>query len=96
MQSSGNCVRNITADHYAGCARDEIQDPRVWCEILRQYSILNPEFSYLPRKFKIAVTGAPHDRAAVAVHDIGLRMHLNDAGEPGFEVIVGGGQGERP
>ncbi|MGI9343011.1 MAG: nitrite/sulfite reductase [Gammaproteobacteria bacterium] len=96
MQSSGNCVRNITADHYAGCARDEIQDPRVWCEILRQYSILNPEFSYLPRKFKIAVTGAPHDRAAVAVHDIGLRMHLNAAGDPGFEVIVGGGQGRTP
>jgi sulfite reductase (NADPH) hemoprotein beta-component len=96
MQSSGNCVRNITADHYAGCAEDEIQDPRVWCEILRQYSILNPEFSYLPRKFKIAVTGAPRDRAAVAVHDIGLRMHLNDAGEPGFEVIVGGGQGRTP
>jgi len=96
MQSSGNCVRNITADHYAGCAQDEIQDPRVWCEILRQYSILNPEFSYLPRKFKLAVTGAPRDRAAVAVHDIGLRMHLNDAGEPGFEVIVGGGQGRTP
>ncbi|MFQ5634029.1 MAG: nitrite/sulfite reductase [Gammaproteobacteria bacterium] len=96
MQSSGNCVRNITADPYAGRARDEIQDPRVWCEILRQYSILNPEFSYLPRKFKIAVTGAPRDRAAVAVHDIGLRMHLNDAGEPGFEVVVGGGQGRTP
>ncbi len=96
MQSSGNCVRNITADHYAGRARDEIQDPRVWCELLRQYSILNPEFSYLPRKFKIAVTGAPKDRAAVALHDIGLRMFLNDAGEPGFEVIVGGGQGRTP
>ncbi|MFW2405915.1 MAG: nitrite/sulfite reductase [Gammaproteobacteria bacterium] len=96
MQSSGNCVRNITADHYAGRARDEIEDPRVWCEILRQYSILNPEFSYLPRKFKIAVTGSPHDRAAVGVHDIGLRMHHNDAGEPGFEVLVGGGQGRTP
>ena len=96
MQSSGNCVRNITADHYAGRARDEIEDPRVWCEILRQYSILNPEFSYLPRKFKIAVTGAPRDRAAVAVHDIGLRMHRNEAGEAGFEVIVGGGQGRTP
>jgi len=96
IQSSGNCVRNITADHYAGRADDEIQDPRVWCEILRQYSMLNPEFSYLPRKFKIAVTGSPRDRAAVAVHDIGLRMHLNDAGEPGFEVIVGGGQGRTP
>jgi len=96
MQSSGNCVRNITADQYAGRARDEIQDPRVWCELIRQYSILNPEFSYLPRKFKIAVTGSPNDRAAVAVHDIGLRMHLNEAGEPGFEVIVGGGQGRTP
>ena len=96
MQSSGNCVRNITADQYAGRARDEIQDPRVWCELIRQYSILNPEFSYLPRKFKIAVTGSPNDRAAVAVHDIGLRMHLNEAGNPGFEVIVGGGQGRTP
>ena len=96
MQSSGNCVRNVTADHYAGRARDELQDPRVWCELLRQYSILNPEFSYLPRKFKIAVTGAPKDRAAVALHDIGLRMYLNEGGEPGFEVIVGGGQGRTP
>ncbi|MDH3977500.1 MAG: nitrite/sulfite reductase [Gammaproteobacteria bacterium] len=96
MQSSGNCVRNITSDHYAGRARDEIEDPRVWCELLRQYSILNPEFSYLPRKFKLAVTGSPNDRAAVAVHDIGLRMHHNEQGEPGFEVIVGGGQGRTP
>ncbi len=75
IQSSGNCVRNITADHYAGRARDEIEDPRVWCELLRQYSVLHPEFSYLPRKFKLALTGSPHDRAAVAVHDIGLRLH---------------------
>lgn len=96
IQSSGNCVRNITADQYAGRARDEIEDPRVWAEILRQYSILNPEFSYLPRKFKFALTGSPHDRAAVAVHDIGLRMHHNTAGEPGFEVLVGGGQGRTP
>lgn len=96
MQSSGNCVRNITADHYAGRAKDEIEDPRVWCELLRQYSILNPEFSYLPRKFKLALTGSPHDRAAVAVHDIGLRMHHDDHGRPGFEVIVGGGQGRTP
>jgi len=96
IQSSGNCVRNITADQYAGRARDEIEDPRVWCELLRQHSILNPEFSFLPRKFKYAVTGAPKDRAAVAVHDIGLRMHRNDAGKPGFEVIVGGGQGRTP
>jgi sulfite reductase (NADPH) hemoprotein beta-component len=96
MQSSGNCVRNITADPFAGRAKDEIQDPRVWCELLRQYSILNPEFAYLPRKFKFALTGAPSDRAAVAVHDIGLRLHHNEQGQPGFEVIVGGGQGRTP
>jgi sulfite reductase (NADPH) hemoprotein beta-component len=96
IQSSGNCVRNITADPLAGRADDEIQDPRVWCELLRQYSILNPEFAYLPRKFKFALTGSPNDRAAVAVHDIGLRLHLNDDGQPGFEVIVGGGQGRTP
>jgi sulfite reductase (NADPH) hemoprotein beta-component len=96
MQSSGNCVRNITADQFAGRAKDEIEDPRVWCELIRQYSILNPEFSYLPRKFKIAVTGSPNDRAAVAVHDIGLRMYHNAEGRAGFEVIVGGGQGRTP
>jgi len=96
IQSSGNCVRNITSDQYAGRAEDEIADPRMYCELLRQYSVLHPEFSYLPRKFKIAVTGSPNDRAAVAVHDIGLRMHLNDAGEPGFEVLVGGGLGRLP
>ena len=96
IQSSGNCVRNITSDQFAGRAADELEDPRIYCELLRQYSILHPEFSYLPRKFKIAVTGAPTDRAAVALHDIGLRMHLNDAGEMGFEVLVGGGQGRTP
>ena len=96
IQSSGNCVRNITSDQYAGRARDEIADPRLYCELLRQYSVLHPEFSYLPRKFKIAVTGSPNDRAAVAVHDIGLRMHLNARGEPGFEVLVGGGLGRTP
>jgi sulfite reductase (NADPH) hemoprotein beta-component len=96
IQSSGNCVRNITSDQYAGRARDEIADPRMYCELLRQYSILHPEFSYLPRKFKIAVTGSPNDRAAVAVHDIGLRMHLNENGGPGFEVLVGGGLGRLP
>ena len=96
IQSSGNCVRNITSDHYAGRARDELADPRVYCELLRQYTILNPEFSYLPRKFKIAITGSPRDRAAVALHDIGLRMHRNEAGEIGFEVLVGGGQGRTP
>ena len=96
IQSSGNCVRNITSDQFAGRARDELADPRIYCELLRQYSVLHPEFSYLPRKFKIAVTGSPHDRAAVAVHDIGLRMHRNDAGEIGFEVLVGGGLGRLP
>ena len=96
IQSSGNCIRNTTADQYAGVAADEIEDPRVWCEIIRQWSTLHPEFSFLPRKFKIAVTGSPNDRAAVQVHDIGLRMHRNEEGKPGFEVIVGGGQGRTP
>jgi sulfite reductase (NADPH) hemoprotein beta-component len=96
IQSSGNCVRNITSDQYAGRAQDELADPRMFCEMLRQYSVLHPEFSYLPRKFKIAVTGSPNDRAAVAVHDIGLRMHENDAGQLGFEVLVGGGLGRLP
>jgi len=96
IQSSGNCVRNITSDQYAGRAKDEISDPRVYCELLRQYSFLHPEFSYLPRKFKIAVTGSPNDRAAVAVHDIGLRMHKNEHDELGFEVLVGGGLGRTP
>ncbi|MEX1204187.1 MAG: nitrite/sulfite reductase, partial [Dongiaceae bacterium] len=96
MQTSGNCIRNVTADHFAGVAADEIEDPRIYCEIIRQWSTLHPEFSFLPRKFKIAVTGAPHDRAAVKVHDIGLRMHRNESGEAGFEVIVGGGQGRTP
>src|SRR6185503_13252374 len=96
IQSSGNCVRNITSDQYAGCAKDELADPRVYCELLRQYSFLHPEFSYLPRKFKIAVTGSPNDRAAVAVHDIGLRMHKNEQGQVGFEVLVGGGLGRTP
>src|SRR5262245_52463488 len=96
IQSSGNCVRNITSDQYAGRAKDELADPRIYCELLRQYSFLHPEFSYLPRKFKIAVTGSPNDRAAVAVHDIGLRMHENEQGEIGFEVLVGGGLGRTP
>jgi sulfite reductase (NADPH) hemoprotein beta-component len=96
IQSSGNCIRNITADEYSGVSADELEDPRVYCELLRQWSSLHPEFSFLPRKFKIAVTGAPHDRAAVLAHDIGLRLHKNDAGESGFEVIVGGGLGRTP
>ena len=96
MQTSGNVVRNITTDQWAGVAPDEIEDPRVFAEILRQHSTLHPEFSFLPRKFKIAVTAAAHDRAAVKVHDIGLRLHRNGAGEVGFEVIVGGGLGRTP
>jgi sulfite reductase (NADPH) hemoprotein beta-component len=96
IQSSGNCIRNTTSDQYAGVAKDELEDPRVYCEIIRQWSTLHPEFSFLPRKFKIAVTGSPNDRAAVKLHDIGLRMHRYAAGEIGFEVIVGGGQGRTP
>ena len=96
IQTSGNCIRNVTADQYAGIAADEIEDPRVYAEIMRQWSTLHPEFSFLPRKFKIAITGAPNDRAAVKVHDIGLRMVRDAAGEPGFEVLVGGGQGRTP
>jgi sulfite reductase (NADPH) hemoprotein beta-component len=96
MQTSGNCVRNITTDQWAGVAPDEIEDARIWAELLRQHLTLHPEFSFLPRKFKIALTAAAHDRAAVRVHDIGLRMHQNGAGEVGFEVMVGGGLGRTP
>ena len=96
IQSSGNCIRNTTADPYAGAAEDEIHDPRLYCELIRQWSSLHPEFSFLPRKFKIAVTGSPRDRAAIKVHDIGLRLHRNAAGEAGFEVMVGGGLGRTP
>src|SRR5882672_9526980 len=96
MQTSGNVVRNITTDQWAGVAPDEIEDPRIFAEILRQHSTMHPEFSFLPRKFKIAITAATHDRAAVRVHDIGLRLHRNGAGETDFEVIVGGGLGRTP
>jgi sulfite reductase (NADPH) hemoprotein beta-component len=96
MQTSGNCVRNITTDQWAGVAPGEIEDPRISAEIVRQHSTLHPEFSFLPRKFKIALTASAHDRAAVRVHDIGLHMHRNSAGEVGFEVIVGGGLGRTP
>jgi len=96
IQTSGNCIRNVTADQFAGAAADEIEDPRVYSEIIRQWSTLHPEFSFLPRKFKIAVTGAENDRAAVQVHDIGLRLRRNEAGEVGFEVLVGGGLGRTP
>ena len=96
IQTSGNCVRNVTADHLAGVAADEIEDPRPWCEIIRQWSTLHPEFNYLPRKFKIAVTGAPADRAASEVHDIGLHLKRDARGALGFEVLVGGGLGRAP
>lgn len=96
MQTSGNCIRNVTADHFAGAAADEIADPRPYAEILRQWSSVHPEFSFLPRKFKIAVTGAERDRAAIQVHDIGLHLKKNDKGEIGFAVYVGGGQGRTP
>jgi sulfite reductase (NADPH) hemoprotein beta-component len=96
IQTSGNCIRNVTADQYAGAAADEIEDPRIWAEIIRQWSTFHPEFSFLPRKFKVAVSGAPSDRAAIRVHDIGLQMLRDDAGEVGFQVVVGGGQGRTP
>ena len=95
IQTSGNCVRNVTADHFAGAAADEIEDPRPYAELLRQWSTDHPEFQFLPRKFKIAITGAPNDRAVTKAHDIGLRMVKKD-GETGFEVIVGGGLGRTP
>ncbi len=96
IQTSGNCIRNITSDCFAGVAADEIVDPRPYCEILRQWSTLHPEFAFLPRKFKIAVSGATEDRAATAWHDIGLVLKKNDAGQVGFEVRVGGGMGRTP
>ena len=95
IQTSGNCIRNVTADHWAGVAEDEIEDPRFVSELLRQWSSLHPEFSFLPRKFKIAVSGAPGDRAAIRFHDIGLRLHMRN-GEKGWEVLAGGGQGRTP
>jgi sulfite reductase (NADPH) hemoprotein beta-component len=96
MQTSGNCVRNIPSDHLAGIAADEIEDPRPYCEIIRQWATLHPEFSYLPRKFKIAVTGAPSDRAASETHDVGLHLKRDAQGRLGFEVLVGGGLGRTP
>ena len=96
LQTSGNTIRNVTADHFAGAAADEIADPRPVAELIRQWSTDHPEFQFLPRKFKVAVTGSSNDRAVTKAHDIGLRMVRNDAGEPGFEVIVGGGLGRTP
>jgi sulfite reductase (NADPH) hemoprotein beta-component len=96
MQTSGNCTRNVTSDQWAGVAPGEIEDPRIWAELLRQYSTLHPEFSFLPRKFKFAITASDHDRAAIKIHDIGLRLHRNAEGETGFEILVGGGLGRTP
>jgi len=96
IQTSGNCIRNITSDCFAGIAADEIVDPRPYCEILRQWSTVHPEFAFLPRKFKIAVSGAVEDRAAIAWHDIGLQLRKNDAGQIGFKVLAGGGMGRTP
>jgi sulfite reductase (NADPH) hemoprotein beta-component len=96
IQTSGNCMRNTTSDHLAGVAVDEIEDPRPYCEIIRQWTTLHPEFDYLPRKFKIAVSGARHDRAATQLHDIGVHLVKNEAGETGFRILVGGGLGRTP
>ena len=96
IQTSGNCIRNVTSDQWAGVAADEIEDPRPVCELIRQWSTLNPEFAYLPRKFKIAVTGSPNDRAVVKAHDIGLITRKNEVGEIGYEVLIGGGLGRTP
>ncbi len=96
IQTSGNCIRNVTSDQFAGISVDEIEDPRPYCEIIRQWSTFHPEFSYLPRKFKIAVSGAENDRAAVQVHDIGIYLVKNDQGDTGFKILVGGGLGRLP
>ena len=96
IQTSGNCIRNTTTDQFAGVAADELEDPRPYCEIIRQWSTLHPEFAFLPRKFKIAVCGSAEDRAAIHAHDIGLELVANDAGVVGFKVLVGGGLGRTP
>jgi sulfite reductase (NADPH) hemoprotein beta-component len=96
IQTSGNCIRNTTSDHLAGVTPDELEDPRPWCEIIRQWSTFHPEFTYLPRKFKIAVTGAPQDRAASLVHDVGVHIVRGPGGEVGFEILAGGGLGRTP
>ena len=96
MQTSGNNVRNITTDQWAGVAPDEIEDPRIWAELIRQHVTLHPEFSFMPRKFKIAVGASHHDRAALRIHDMALRLYRNAGGEGGFEVMVGGGLGRTP
>mgnify|MGYP000435452760 FL=1 len=96
IQTSGNCIRNVTSDQYAGAAKSEIEDPRIVSEIIRQWSTFHPEFSFLPRKFKIAVTGTPDDRAAIRVHDIGIQIVQDDKQNIGYEIYVGGGLGRTP
>src|ERR1700692_5077424 len=96
MQTSGNCVRNLTTDQWAGVAPDEIEDPRLWAERVRQHVTLHPEFSFMPRKFKIAVGASDHDRAALRIHDLALRLHRNDTGELGLQVTGGAGAGPAP
>ena len=96
IQTSGNCIRNVTTDPFAGVAEDEVEDPRPWCEIIRQWSTFHPEFSFLPRKFKIAVIGSASDRAAMRTHDVGLQLVRDLQGDLGFRVFVGGGQGRTP
>src|ERR1700730_2470062 len=96
IQTSGNCIRNVTSDHLAGVTPNELEDPRPWCEIIRQWSSFHPEFTYLPRKFKIAVTGAPQDRAASLVHDVGVHIVRGPDGDLGFEILAGGGLGRTP
>src|SRR4029077_14329194 len=96
MQTSGNNPRNVSSDQWAGVPPGEIEDPRIWSELLRQYTTLHPEFSFLPRKFKFAITASPHDRAAIKITDIGLRLHKNAEGETGFRVLVTGGLGRTP
>ena len=96
IQTSGNCIRNVTADPLAGIAPDEIEDPRIWCELIRQWSTLHPEFSFLPRKFKFAVMGSSEDRVASQVHDVGIQIVRNSTGEIGFKILVGGGMGRTP
>ncbi len=96
IQTSGNCIRNTTTDQYAGVATDELEDPRPWCEIIRQWSTLHPEFAFLPRKFKIAVCGTEEDRAAIHAHDIGVELVKNSAGDVGFRILAGGGLGRTP
>ncbi len=92
IQTSGNCIRNTTSDHLAGVTPDELEDPRPWCELIRQWSTFHPEFTYLPRKFKIAVTGAAQDRAASQVHDVGVHLVRDSNGQLGFEILAGGGR----